>query len=76
MIPLSHLSFVQCGQVMSRPEKRVEIKVSHSAVAIGTVGAGEGVGRHRILGVANGKWNPSLSFPCLMLSWCESGTHL
>ena len=42
MIPLSHLSFVQCGQVKSRPEKRVEIKVSHSAVAIGTVEAGEG----------------------------------
>ena len=66
MIPLSHLSFVQCEQVKSRPEKRVEIKVSDSAVAIGTVGAGVGGGRHRILGVANGKWNPSLSFPCLM----------
>ena len=37
MIPLSHLSFVQCEQVNSQPEKRVEIKVSHSAVAIGTV---------------------------------------
>ena len=69
MIPLSHLSFVQCEQVKSQPEKRVEIKVSHSAVAIGTVGAGGGGGgRHRILGVENGKWNPSLSFPCLMLS--------
>ena len=67
MIPLSHLSFVQCEQVKSQPEKRVEIKVSHCAVAIGTVGAGGG-GGHRILGVANGKWNPSLSFPCLMLS--------
>ena len=40
MIPLSHLSFVQCEQVESRPEKRVEIKVSDSAVAIGTVGGG------------------------------------
>ena len=72
MIPLSHLSFVQWEQVKSRPEKRVDIKVSHSAVAIGTVGAegrggGKGLGRHRILGVANGKWNPFLSFPCLML---------
>ena len=65
------LSFVQCEQVKSRNEKRVGIKVSHSAVAIGTVGGGgggRGVGRHRILGVANGKWNQSLSFPCLMLS--------
>ena len=44
MIPLSHLSFVQCEQVKSRPEKRVEIKVSDSAVAIGTVGAGVGGG--------------------------------
>ena len=35
MIPLSHLSFVQCEQVKSRSEKRVEINVSHSAVAIG-----------------------------------------
>ena len=39
MIPLSHLSFVQCEQVKSRPEKRVEIKVSYSAVAIWTEGA-------------------------------------
>ena len=73
MISLSHLSFVQCEQVKSQPEKRVEIKVSHSAVAIGTVGAGGGWrgggwGRHRILGIANGKWNQSLSFPSLMLS--------
>ena len=42
MILLSHLSFMQCEQVKSRPEKRVEIKVSDSAVAIGTVGAGVG----------------------------------
>ena len=42
MIPLSYMSFVQCEQVKSRPEKRVEIKVSDSAVAIGTVGAGVG----------------------------------
>ena len=42
MIPLSHLSFVQCAQVKSRPEKRVEIRVSHGAVAIGTVGGGGG----------------------------------
>ena len=47
MIPLSHLSFVQCEQVKSQPEKRVEIKVSHSAVAIGTVGAGGGGGGGR-----------------------------
>ena len=40
MIPLSHLSFMHCEQVKSRSEKTVEIKVSDSAVAIGTVGAG------------------------------------
>ena len=37
MIPLSHLSFAQGGQVKSRPKKRVIIKVSHSVVAEGTV---------------------------------------
>ena len=43
MIPLSHLSFVQGGQVKCRPKKKVIIKVSHSVVAEGTVwGVGEG----------------------------------
>ena len=46
MIPLSHLSFAQGGQVKCRPKKRVIIKVSHSVVAEGTVfvcgGGGEG----------------------------------
>ena len=46
MIPLSHLSFAQGGQVNCRPKKRVIIKVSHSVVAEGTVcvcgGGGEG----------------------------------
>ena len=37
MIPLFHLSFVQGEQVKCRPKKRVIIKVSHSAVAEGTV---------------------------------------
>ena len=37
MIPLSHLPFVQGGQVKCRPKKKVIIKVSHSAVAEGTV---------------------------------------
>ena len=37
MIPLSHLSFVQCEQVKFRPKNRVEIKVSRSVVAVGTV---------------------------------------
>ena len=37
MIPLSHLSFAQGGQVKCRPEKKVIIKVSHSVVAEGTV---------------------------------------
>ena len=37
MIPLSHLSFAQGGQVKCRPKKKVIIKVSHSVVAEGTV---------------------------------------
>ena len=37
MIPLSHLSFAQGGQVKCRPKKMVIIKVSHSVVAEGTV---------------------------------------
>ena len=37
MIPLFHSSFAQGGQVKCRPKKRVIIKVSHSAVAEGTV---------------------------------------
>ena len=51
MIPLFHLSFAQGGQVKCRPKKRVIIKVSHSAVAEGTIvccvcgGGGEGVQR-------------------------------
>ena len=48
MIPLSHLSFVQCEQVKLRPKRRVEIKVSRSVTAVGTVcvcveGGGGGV---------------------------------
>ena len=48
MIPLFHLSFAQGEQVKCRHKKRVIIKVSHSAVAEGTVvcvwggGGGEG----------------------------------
>ena len=47
MIPLSHLSFAQGGQVKCRPKKKVIIKVSHSVVAEGTVcvsGVGGGGG--------------------------------
>ena len=47
MIPLSHLSFAQGGQVKCRPKKKVIIKVSHSVVAEGTVcvwGGGGGTG--------------------------------
>ena len=48
MIPLSHLSFAQGGQVKCRPKKKVIIKVSHSVVAVGKVcvtGGGGGGGR-------------------------------
>ena len=45
MIPLSHLSFVQCRQEKFRPKKKVEIKVFHSVVMVVVgdgVGGGEG----------------------------------
>ena len=44
MIPLSHLSFAQGGQVKCRPKKRIIIKVSHSVVAEVCVGGGGGGG--------------------------------
>ena len=47
MIPLSHLSFAQGGQIKCRPKKKVIIKVSHSVVSEGTVcvcGGGGGGG--------------------------------
>ena len=47
MIPLSHLSFAQDGQVKCLPKKKVIIKVSHSVVAEGTAcvcGGGGGGG--------------------------------
>ena len=47
MIPLSHLSFAQGGQVKCLPKKKVIIKVSHSVVAEGTVCVGEGGGEGR-----------------------------
>ena len=50
MIPLSHLSFAQGGQVKFRPKKKVIIKVSHSVVAEGTVwGGGGGAGGAKAL---------------------------
>ena len=39
MIPMSHLSFVQCEQIKFRPKKNVK-KVSHSVVAVGIVAGG------------------------------------
>ena len=45
MIPLSHLSFAQGGQVKCLPKKKVIIKVSHSVVAEGTVCVWWGVQR-------------------------------
>ena len=49
MIPISHLSFVQCEQMKFRPKKNVKMKVSHSVVAVGIV-AGRGGGG------GNGTW--------------------
>ena len=44
MIPMSHLSFVQCEQIKFRPKKNVKMKVSHSVVAVGIVAGGRGGG--------------------------------
>ena len=44
MIPMSHLSFVQCEQIKFRPKKNVKMKVSHSVVAVGIVAGGGGGG--------------------------------
>ena len=43
MIPMSHLSFVQCEQIKFWPKKNVKMKVFHSVVAVGIV-AGRGRG--------------------------------
>ena len=54
MIPLSHLSFAQDGQVKSRLKKKIIIKVSLSVVAEGTVcvcGGGGGGGVQRPSGM-------------------------
>ena len=40
MIPMSHLSFVQCEQIKFRPKKNVKMKESHSVVAVGIVARG------------------------------------
>ena len=44
MIPMPHLSFVQCEQIKFRLKKNVKRKVSHSVVAVGIVGGGGGRG--------------------------------
>ena len=70
---------MQFKHVKFRPEKKVKIKVSHSvSVAVRTVGGGGGGGggQHRILGVASGKWSPSLSFCPSNAFLIRNGTHL
>ena len=47
MIPMSHLSFVQCEQIKFRPKKNVKMKVSHSVVAVGIMAGGRGRARDR-----------------------------
>ena len=47
MIPMSHLSFVQCEQIKFRPKKNIKMKVSHSVVAVGIVAVCVGGGRGR-----------------------------
>ena len=43
MIPMSHLSFLQCEQIKFRPKKNVKMKVSQSVVAVAIVAGGGGV---------------------------------
>ena len=47
MIPMSHLSFVQCEQIKFRPKKNVKMKVFHSVVAVGRGGGRGGGGGER-----------------------------
>ena len=51
MIPLSHLLLVHCEQVKFRPKKNVNIKVSHSVVAVRTVVKGR---EREVVGGAGG----------------------
>ena len=53
MIPMSHLSFVQCEEIKFRPNKNVKKKVSHSVVAVGIVAGGKGGARD---GGGGGGW--------------------
>ena len=58
MIPMSHLSFVQSGQMKFRPKKNVKMKVSHSVVAVGIVAGGGGRGAgDRVKGGEGGERN-------------------
>ena len=41
MIPMSHMSFVQCEQIKFQLKTNVKMKASHSVVTVGIV-AGEG----------------------------------
>ena len=50
MIPLSHLSYVQCRQEKFRPKKKVKIKVFHSVVMDGGGGGGGGGGEAGVRG--------------------------
>ena len=44
MIPMSHLSFVQCKQINFRPKENFKMKVYHSVVAVGIVAGVKGGG--------------------------------
>ena len=41
MIPMSHLSFVQCEQLKFRPKKIDKMKIYHGVVAVEIVGGGK-----------------------------------
>ena len=68
MIPMSHLSFVQCEQIKFRPKKNVKMKISHSVVAVGIVAVGGGARDGWGINVmSNMTWISAISLICLVL---------
>ena len=67
MIPMSHLSVVQCEQIKFRPKKNVKMKVFHSVVAVGIVAGGGGGGGAR----DGGGWGANLCHVTHDMNFCN-----